>query len=89
MRVCKVIGHVVATAKHPALEGRKILVVSPVAGRGDPTVPMQLAVDGVGAGIGSEVLVSESGAAGSKATGLEYPPVRSVIVGIVDEVGQR
>ena len=87
MKLCKVIGYVVSTAKHPALEARKILVVSPVAGRGDPTVPMQLAVDGVGAGIGSEVMVTESGSAGSQVTGLEYPPVRSVIVGIVDKVG--
>ena len=87
MRVCRVIGFVVATAKHAALEGRRILVVSPESGRGDPTVPMQLAVDGVGAGVGDEVVVSESGAAGSRATGLEYPPVRSVVVGIVDEVG--
>lgn len=89
MRVCKVIGHVVATAKHPCLERRKILVVAPLKGRGDPAVPMQLAVDGVGAGIGSEVMVSESGAAGSLVTGLEYPPVRSVIVGIVDAVGGK
>lgn len=88
MRVCKVIGHVVATAKHPVLEGRKILVVSPVAERGDPLVPMQLAVDGVGAGIGNEVMVSESGAASAQVTGLEYPPVRSVVVGIVDRVGR-
>ena len=84
MRVCRVIGHVVATAKHPALEGGKIMVISGVEGRGDPTVPMQLAVDGVGAGVGSEVIVTESGAAGSQVTGIQYPPVRSVIVGIVD-----
>ena len=84
MRLCKVIGYVVATVKHPALEGQKILVVSGVEGRGDPTVPMQLAVDGAGAGIGSEVIISESGAAASQVTGLQYPPVRSVIVGIVD-----
>ena len=89
MRVCRVTGHVVCTAKHPALEARKILVVSPLPGKGDPTVPMQLAVDGVGAGIGDEVLVTESGAAGSQVTGRKYPPVRSVIVGIVDKVGQE
>ena len=88
MRVCRVIGYVVSTAKHPALEGRKILVVSPVEGRGDPTVAMQLAIDGVGAGVGDEVVISESGAAGSRATGLAYPPVRSVVVGIVDEIGE-
>ena len=84
MRVCKVIGHVVATVKHPSLEGRTILAVSESPGRGDPTVPMQLAVDGVGAGVGDEVMVSESGAAGADVTGIQYPPVRSVVVGIID-----
>ncbi len=84
MRVCKVIGHVVVTARHPILQGRKILVVRGVEGRGDPTVPVQLAVDGVGAGIGSQVLVSESGIAGHQATGVKSPAVRSVIVGIID-----
>lgn len=84
MRVCKVIGHVVATVKHPSLAARTVLVVSESPGRGDPTVPMQLAVDGVGAGVGDEVIVSESGAAGADVTGIKYPPVRSVIVGIVD-----
>ena len=85
MRLCKTIGHVVATVKHPVLEGCKIMVVSALEGRGDPSVPMQLAVDGVGAGIGSRVMVTESGAAGAEVLGMPYPPVRSVIVGIVDE----
>lgn len=84
MRVCEVIGHVVVTAKHPILAGKKILIVSGIEGRGDPTVPMQLAIDGVGAGIGSQVLVSESGIAGSQVTGVRAPAVRSVIVGIID-----
>ena len=84
MKVCRVIGRVISTSKHPALEGKKILVLLPVEGKGDPAEPMQLAVDGVGAGPGDEVIVSESGAAGRLVTGVEYPPVRSVIVGIVD-----
>ena len=83
MRRCRVIGHVVATAKHPAIQGKKILVVTGTGGD-DPAEPMGLAVDGVGAGIGSEVLVVDSGAAGSEVTGMDHPPVRSVIVGIVD-----
>ncbi|MBI2503139.1 MAG: hypothetical protein HYW07_07875 [Candidatus Latescibacteria bacterium] len=84
MRMCKVIGHVVTTVKHPILEGRKILVVSGLEGVNDPTVPMQLAIDGVGAGIGSQVVVSESGIAGGQVTGVKAPAVRSVIVGIID-----
>ncbi|MBT4503486.1 MAG: EutN/CcmL family microcompartment protein [Gemmatimonadetes bacterium] len=84
MKLCRVIGHVVATSKHSSLEGRTILVVRPEEGRGDMGEAMQLAIDGVGAGLGSEVIVTESGAAGRDITGCEYPPVRSVIVGIVD-----
>lgn len=84
MRLCRVIGHVVATAKHPALQGKKILIVTGSPERGDPSTPMGLAVDGVGAGVGSEVLVVDSGEAGSQVTGVDHPPVRSVIIGIVD-----
>jgi len=76
---CRVIGHVVAVAKHPALNGQKIMVVKP-----EPEGPMQLAIDGVGAGMGSLVLVAESGTAGAQVTGWDYPPARSVIVGIID-----
>ena len=84
MRLCKVIGHVVATAKHPAIQGKKILVVTGSLERGDPSTAMGLAVDGVGAGVGNEVLVVESGEAGSQVTGVDDAPVGSVIVGIVD-----
>ena len=84
MRVCTVIGRVVSTAKHPALRGRTILaVVDEKKGR-DPQNPLDLAIDGVGAGPGNRVLVSESGAAGGEVIGIEFPPVRSVVVGIVD-----
>ena len=79
MKRCRVIGHVTANAKHAVLFGQKIMVVKP-----EGVGPLQLALDGVGAGIGSLVLVSESGTAGSQVTGWEYPPARSVIVGIID-----
>lgn len=80
MRMARVIGSVVAGERHPALDRRRILVVDDgVAG-----TALQLAVDAVGAGPGCRVLVADSGAAGSEVTGLEFPPVRSVVVGIVD-----
>ncbi len=84
MKLCRVIGRVVSTSKHPCLEGRTILVLESAAGRGDPAEPWQLALDPLGAHSGDEVMVTESGAAGRTATGMDFPPVRSVIVGIVD-----
>ena len=82
MRVCRVVGHVVASSKHPVLAGQKIMVVRP---EGEEGGALQVAVDGVQAGIGSRVLVVQSGAAGAAATGAKRPPCRSVIVGIIDE----
>ncbi len=80
MRMARVIGNVVAGERHPALDRRRILIVDD----GDGAAALQLAVDAVGAGPGCRVLVADSGAAGSEVTGLEFPPVRSVVVGIVD-----
>lgn len=81
MRLSTVIGTVVATSHHPALGGRRLLIVDDGDGGSGG---LQLAIDGVGAGTGCHVLVSDSGAAGADVTGLEFPPVRSVVVGIVD-----
>lgn len=81
MRQATVIGHVVAEAKHEAMASQRILVLDD---QGGDDAPLQLAIDAVGAGIGSVVLVTESGAAGAEATGIQYPPVRSVAVGIID-----
>ena len=82
MRLCTAIGHVVSNSKHPLLVGQKIMVVRP---DGEEGGALQVAVDGVQAGIGSRVIVTQSGTAGSQVTGAETPPFRSVIVGIVDE----
>ena len=83
MRMARVIGNVVAGEHHPALDHRRILVVDDGDGGA-----LQLAVDAVGAGSGCRVLVADSGAAGSEVTGLEFPPVRSVVVGILDARGE-
>ncbi len=79
MRLCTVIGHVVASEKHPIMAGKKILIVDD-----GHEEALQLAVDGVGAGVGTRVLVAESGAAGAEVVGIESPPVRSVVTCIVD-----
>ena len=81
MKVCTVIGHVVSNSKHPLLEGQKIMVVRSDGEEGG----LEVAVDGVQAGIGSRVLVTQSGVAGAELTGANFPPFRSVIVGIIDE----
>jgi len=82
----RVVGDVVATIKHDALAGRKLLLVQPLNADGTPRGARVIAVDAVQAGEGDHVLVVDEG--NSAAQVLERPrgPIRTVVVGIIDEV---
>jgi len=72
----RVVRAVVAPTKHPGLAGCKLLLVAVESG------PDVLAVDTVGAGVGSEVIV----VTGSHALRITRPsaPVDAVIVGLLE-----
>jgi len=82
----RVIGEVVSTVKHASLGGRKLLVVDMLAPDGTPLGESVLAVDSVDSGVGDLVLVVDEGSSAALVTGLPDPPIRTVIVGVVDRV---
>ena len=75
-----------ATLKHPAYEGHKILVVQPVDEEGLASGSSFLAVDFVQAGEGDTVLVAPEGNAARQMFGDDTAPVHSVITAIVDHI---
>jgi len=83
-RVC---GTVVSAVEHPFYDGKKQLIVRYVnpdgAFDGERYV---VAVDLVGAGVGETVLVEDEGNSARQLLAAKDGPVRSVVVGIVDEV---
>jgi len=82
VRLCRVIGNVVSTVKHPSYQGQRLMVVEPVAGGSS-----FLAVDTVQSGPGDEVLVMREGNGVRQILGMgSQVPIRSLIVGIVDHV---
>lgn len=86
MRLARVRGTVVATIKHPTYEGRKILLCQPVTPDGRDKGDQVVAVDNVQAGEGDLVLILTEGNGVRQILGANAGPIRSVIVGIVDEV---
>jgi ethanolamine utilization protein EutN len=86
MTLGRVVGSVVATIKHPVLEGHKLLLVQPVDSLGKPRGKTTLALDVVQAGTGDTVLLLEEGNSSRMILGDSMAPVRSTIVGIVDAV---
>lgn len=89
MKLCRVVGTVVATVKHPAFAGHKLLVVVPVDERGAALGKGFLAVDRVQAGEGDLVLVNQEGNGARQLLRAPKLPIRSVIVGVVDAVECR
>lgn len=86
MQLARVVGTVVATQKHGAFDGAKLLLVQPVALDGRPRGTALLAVDSVGAGVHERVLVVLEGRAAGEALNRRGAPVDAAVVGIVDAV---
>ncbi|HTQ47678.1 MAG TPA: EutN/CcmL family microcompartment protein [Polyangiaceae bacterium] len=86
MFLAHVVGEVVATIKHPHLVAQRLLLVRPDPTPGRPQGASVIAVDTVDAGIGDHVLVADEGNAAAQVLGKPRGPVRTVIVGVVDEV---
>jgi microcompartment protein CcmK/EutM len=87
MFLARVEGNVVATRKHPSLEGWRLLLCQPISGAGEPEGVPQVAIDAHGAGMHQRVIISSDGMAARKAVGQETSPVRWMIIGVVDELG--
>jgi ethanolamine utilization protein EutN len=85
MYLGRVIGTVVAERKYEGLEGKKLLVVTPLDHNGKPTRDPEVAVDTVRAGHGDLVYLVGSREA-SLALEPWFVPVDAAIVGIVDDV---
>jgi ethanolamine utilization protein EutN len=82
----RVLGDVVATVKHEAMRARKLLLVQPLSADGREQGRPVIAVDSVDAGAGDHVLVADEGNAAAQVLRQPRGPIRTVIVGIVDDV---
>lgn len=85
MFLARVVGEVVATIKHPHLAASKLLLVRPEPTAGRPQPATVIAVDTVQAGPGDRVLVADEGNTAAQVLGRPRGPVRTIIVGVVDE----
>ena len=76
----RVIGEIHGTIKHKFLEGKRLLVVEKQNGE------YLIALDAVDAGAGEDVIVLDEGNGARQVFESADAPVRSVVVGIVDDV---
>lgn len=87
MLIGRVIGEVVASAKHPSHEQLTLLAVATLGLDGEPkeSAPL-IAIDSVGAGVGDRVLVTLDGWGAMTAVDRFPAPIDCAVLGIVDAV---
>ena len=89
MKLARVIGSIESTVKHEAYNGTKMMAVQPLSALLKPAGRAHPAVDTVNAGIGDLVLVADENKTAAAHLGKKRIPVRTIIIGIVDEVDAR
>lgn len=85
MKIARVAGTLVSPISHPLLEGQRLLVCDVLDVDGEASGYL-IAIDRVDAGVGERVLICDEGSSARQILGVDTGPIRSVIVGIIDEI---
>jgi ethanolamine utilization protein EutN len=86
MKLARVGGTVVQPIQHASLAGHRLLLCDLLDAEGQPSGGSVIALDTVGAGPGEQVLLLDEGTSARQILGLKAGPIRTLVVGIVDEV---
>ena len=85
MQIGRVVGHATATVKHASMKGWRLLLVQLLLANGKEDGEPLLAIDHLGAGAGSRVIVTNDGAAVRELVGAKNSPIRWMVLGLCDE----
>ena len=86
MKLARVLGSVTSTLKHPAYDGKKLLVVQPLKMDGSPGGRPTVAVDYVDAGKGDVVLLGAAPGLAKTVFHIELAPIQHLCMGVVERV---
>ncbi|MBL7136376.1 MAG: EutN/CcmL family microcompartment protein [Candidatus Marinimicrobia bacterium] len=82
----QVCGAIHSTINHEFYDSKKLLVVDRLNINGKPSGKYLIAVDSVGTGAGETVLVIDEGNSARQIVEDDKAPIRSIIIGIVDQL---
>jgi len=84
VQIGRVVGHAVSTVKHPTFQGWRFVLVQLLTPDGKGDGEPILAIDPVGASLGSRALLCNDGAEARKLVGAKNSPARWFVMGIED-----
>ncbi|QDT55225.1 Ethanolamine utilization protein EutN [Caulifigura coniformis] len=84
MQLARVVGRATATAKHPSLNGWRLLIVQPLDQEKQPDGDPQIAICELGSSTGDEVMITADGSTIRDMMKVENSPVRFAVLGQID-----
>jgi ethanolamine utilization protein EutN len=84
MNLARIMGHAVATVKHPSLTGWRLLLAQILTPAGQADGEPVLVIDSLGAAVGSLVVLSSDGAMAREMVKAKNSPARWLVLGICD-----
>jgi microcompartment protein CcmK/EutM len=88
VKVGHVVGTVVSTINHEFFDGERLLICE-LVDRDQSSGDYLICTDVVDAGTGDTVLILDEGTSARQIYGVDTAPIRSVVVGIVDDVHEQ
>lgn len=85
MILARIDGNAVATIAHPTLKGWRMVICQPIDGEGREQGDPVLAIDPIGSGLHSKVIMSSDGKAARELVGVERTPLRNMVIAVVDD----
>lgn len=86
MIIGRIAGEIYSTINHDFYNHKKLLVVDKLKMDGSPSGDYLIAVDSVDAGVGENVLIVEEGNSARQIVDDPNAPIRSIIIGIIDDI---
>ena len=84
MILARVDGHATATIAHPSLKGQKIVLCTPVNELGEATGTPIAALDPMGAGLHTNVMITTDGSWSQGTVHDKHSPIRNQVIGLID-----
>ena len=87
MNYARIDGNIVTATCHPSMEGFRTVICQPLDAEGNEEGTPVLAIDCLGAGMHQRVILSTDGSSTRQLVRDPKTPLRNLIVGIIDPVG--
>ena len=89
MFIARIDGSITSTVKHPSLRSQRLLIGQRLEADGAEVGEPMVLLDDLGAGLGSQVLVTTDGDLARQKLGDNTAPARMIVVGIIDGLNHR